>query len=198
MTIPFVAGELIMAAFLMLSAVAKAAQPALAAKAVEQLGLRPTLARLAVRASIAAEVGVAFGIVLYPRSVITESACTCLFGLFAYIAVLALRSGRSIECGCMGGLHRSKLGWPQIAQSLVAVTLSILLHRYGVAWGLRTNLAALVALELAIVGALVVKLAHSWIRLRRDRVSLSSSRLIARRLGWSTPLSPASGLEGAS
>lgn len=138
-----------LAAFLFMSAGAKAASPRGATSALIGLGLERRLAGVAVGVATSVEATAATAIVLWPDALLAQVLCVTLFGLFGMAGVFALLSGRKIECGCMGSLYRSALGWPQLAQfALVAFTIA-LMGRDPPGWDLSTAVAVLLALLVA-------------------------------------------------
>lgn len=126
----------------------------------------------------------AAAIVLWPASPVAQGLCLTLFGFFGIAAVLALLSGRAIECGCMGALHRSKLGWPQVAQfALVAVSVAFV-AQHSPKWGSTTAAAVLFAVVVATAGVLLAFAVPAWWRVRRARRSIVSVPDLIRRSRW--------------
>lgn len=179
-----VGASLVIAGYLIVSATSKAIRPEIAAAALTELGLRTRDARVAVAVAVALELAVAAAIVLWPHSFGAEAGCASLFGVFALLAMLAARSGRSIECGCLGSLHRSVLGWTQILQFGVVTASMVVLRTFAPALSLLTGLGLLLAVEAAASALILLYLFQSWWQVRRDRISLASVRAYVRRSGW--------------
>lgn len=174
---------LLVAVFLLLSAAAKAASPGAATAALIGLGFERGLARFAVGITTAAEAVAAVGLVLWPDSLVAQALCLMLFGLFGIAALLALLSGRAIECGCMGAIHRSKLGWPQLAQFALVGTSVAFVAQYPAAWGRPTAAAVLFAVVVATATVLLAIAVPTWWRVRRARTSIASVSNVIRRSG---------------
>lgn len=171
----------LLAVLLFVSAAAKAFNPAAATEALVGLGLKSWPARAAVSITTAAEAVGATAIVLWPGSPIAQALCLTLFGLFALAALLALSSGRVIDCGCMGALHRSKLGWPQLAQfALVAMSVAFV-AQHPPEWGRTTAAAVLFAAIVVSATVLLAFAVPAWWRVRSARRSIASVADLIRR-----------------
>jgi hypothetical protein len=163
-----------LAGFLFLSAAAKAATPRSATAALIAFGVGRRPARAAVGAASALEAAAAAAIVLRPSAGAAQALSVALFGLFGVAGLLGMLSGRAIECGCLGALHRSTLGWQQLVQfALVAATIAIV-SRYPPVWELKTGLALLFALVAGTGAVLLAFAARPWARVRSARISLAS------------------------
>lgn len=179
-----VAVLLIIVGFLVLSAAAKAIHRRTAADALIELGLARRAARAGVAAAAAMEAAVATAITLWPHTVAAQVACLLLFGAFAVVAARALRLGRAIECGCLGALHRSTLGWTQIVQFTLVVPSVIIVGRFGPTWSAETGLGAFFGVQVVVGSLLLLYLSPVWWRIRGDRVSLASVQAYVREAGW--------------
>jgi hypothetical protein len=195
MSIIAVASLLIVAGYLTVSAAAKAVDTRAATAALADFGLATAIAQFAVRTLVVIELTVASVLVLWPHALAAQASCVTLFGMFALFGALALRRGRSIECGCMGALHRSTLGWPQIVQFAAVVGIVFVVGGFAPSWGVRTGIAVLFSLEVAAAGMLLAHLSRIWWRIRLARVSLAHTRAVARRLGWTATLPAPAGEE---
>jgi hypothetical protein len=173
-----------LAGVVFVSAAAKAVRPGRATAALGELGFHRRLARVAVAAGIVGEEAVGCGLVVRPHARDAQLAYVGLFAAFALLGLLALRRGRVIDCGCLGTLRRTTLGWPQLVQLAVVVPAVVVVAGSAPDWSLQTGLGVLLVLQSA-TGALLLALASLvWWRIRRDRVSLAAARVMARRLGW--------------
>lgn len=160
--------------WLFASAAAKAVSPRAANAALRALGVANRPARVAAVLATAGEAAAAASIVLWPAARAAQLACLSLFGLFAVTGALALRTGRAIECGCMGALRRSTLGWAQIVQfGIVALALG-LVRTHGSPWSPGSGATLLFALVVTTGFVLLAFAAPPWWRTRRARVSLAS------------------------
>jgi hypothetical protein len=168
----------------MVSAAAKAVHPGAAAEALVEFGWSWGAAKVAVFAGVATEAAVATAMALWPRVTAAQVSCVALFGAFALVAVLSLQTGRAAECGCLGALRRSTLGWTQILQLAIVVPAVIFVGRFAPAWSSQTGLGALFGVQIAASGLLFALLSPVWFGIRRDRVSLGAARVSARQLGW--------------
>jgi hypothetical protein len=178
---------------LIVSAAAKAARPAIAGRALIELGMPGDFARVLVSLAVAAEQASAGALVLWPQARLAQGLCLALFATFALIGALALRSGRVIECGCYGSLHRSTLGWTQIVQLPVVAACLITIDRFLPTWDLRTGAALLWLLQVVAAVLLLARLAPVWWRIRRDRNSLGSVKRYVQKAGWPEFLEPVTG-----
>jgi methylamine utilization protein MauE len=179
-----VGASLIIGGFLSVSAAAKAIHPSAAAAALIELGLQRRTAHLCVAMGVVLEVGIAAVIVLWPRAPEAEAACVALFGAFAFVAALALRSGRSIECGCLGSLHRSTLGWTQVVQFALVMPSMIMVGSFAPVLSIRTGLELLFAVQVAASALMLGHVFQAWWQIRRDRISLGAVQAYVRRAGW--------------
>lgn len=171
----------LLAVLLFASSAAKALSPAAATAWLIGLGLGGGPARIAVGITTTAEAVAAAAIVLWPASPVAQALCLTLFALFGIAGLLALLTGHAVECGCMGALHRSKLGWPQLAQfGLVAISIAVV-ARYPPVWNSTTAAAVLFGVLVATATALLAFAVPAWSRIRRARTSIASvSNLIER------------------
>lgn len=175
-----VALMLTLAALLLISAATKAVHPAVTRTALVEFGLPREAAGGLVAAGVITESGVAVALVLSPHNVLALAACLILFGVFGAVAAVALKSGRRIECGCFGGLHRSVLGWTQVVQFALVVPSVLVVSRFAPNWNLTTGLVVLLGTQVAVGWVLLSRASADWRRVRRDRVSLSSARAAVR------------------
>ena len=182
---------LVLAGFLTVSAAAKTVRPGPAAAALVELGLPVSATRVTVAAGVAVEAVVGAGVMVLPHSLIAQSACIALFASFALAGALALRSGSAIECGCLGTLHRSSLGWAQVLEFALVLPGVIFVGRFAPAWSVQTGLAMFFVVQMAACCLLLAILAPDWWRVRRDRISLARARVDER--GFASPLAPAPG-----
>ncbi len=172
-----------LAGFLIVSAAAKAVHPRAAAAALASSGVPRHAAHVAVFVGATAEAAVAAGVVLWPHSRLAQAACLALFGTFAVAGGFALWTGRAVECGCLGALRRSTLGWAQIVQLAVVVGAVGMIARHAPAWSAATGAGAFFLVQVAAAALLVAHAARTWRRIRRDRISLASVRAQTRELG---------------
>jgi len=162
----------LLAGYLLLAAATKAVHPRTSISALVAFGAPKRVAGLAVALAIAIEVCAAFGLLLRPAALVTQATVLTLYLVFALLGLLALTQGRRVECGCLGGLHRSTLGWAQLAELIIVVPALAVVARYHPASGARQALPILFAVEAAVGALLLAHAAPSWWRIRRDRVSL--------------------------
>jgi hypothetical protein len=104
-----------MAAVLFWAGMEKARSLASLVSTLRQLGFPDEGARVAAPILVAAELGVALGLVFQPDSVATLYAVLGLAGTFALSGVIALRLNQEIRCGCFGPLGHGNLGKDQVA-----------------------------------------------------------------------------------
>jgi hypothetical protein len=174
----------LVATLLFVSAGAKALSPRVAAAALVELGLFPKLALAAVQVAIAIEATTSVLIVLKPGAVLTDALALSLFGVFAVTGLVVLSTGRSIECGCMGRLHSSRLGWLQLEEfTIVAITITIVTV-YPPGWDSATAAAVLFAVIVATATAFLAFATPLWWQVRRARTSLAGVSEYVHHLGW--------------
>jgi hypothetical protein len=169
------------AGLLTVSALAKALQPRLAAAALVDLGVPPRLARASVFAVVVLEGVVAAALVVWPKRLEAQAACVAVFFGFALVGALALHTGRVVDCGCFGALHRSTLGWTQILQFAVVAPSVLVTGRWAPLWDERTGLSLVTLVLVAVSTGLVAYLAPMWWRIRRERSSYDRVREYVRR-----------------
>jgi hypothetical protein len=172
----------LLAVFLFVSAAAKAVSPAGATAALVGIGLEGGPARTAVRTITTLEAVAAAAIILWPDSRVAQALCLTLFGLFAIGGLLAVLSGRTTECGCMGALHRSKPGWAQLAQ-FVLITISVaIVAQQPPAWDSSTAAAVLLTAVVATATVLLAFAVPAWWQVRRARISIAAVADLIRRV----------------
>lgn len=172
------------AGYLVVSAAAKILRPAVAEGALIELGVSRPLARSLVAAGIMFEYAIALAIVLWPTAVLAQSACIALFGLFALLAGLALRTGRALECGCFGSLRRTNLGWAHVFQLACIVGVLGAIERLAPDWDVGKAAAVFVLVQLAAAIFLLANAAPALWRVRRARISLASVNRYINESGW--------------
>jgi hypothetical protein len=170
--------------FLFISAAAKAVTPRPAMAALVGFGLPPGPARIAVGAMTAVEATIGASIVLFPASGVTHVLCLTLFGVFAVVGLLAILSRRHIQCGCMGALHGSKLGWHQLGQFGVVAVMIGFVRLYPPRWDAEPAASVLFALLVGTAGVLLAFAAAPWWRVQRARTSLASVAAYVEALRW--------------
>jgi hypothetical protein len=172
---------LVVAGFLVVSAVAKAIHPNAATAALLELGVSQGLARSGVAGAVVLEAATASAFVMWPRTFNAQLACIALFGGFALVGAVAIGSGRKVECGCFGSLHRTTLGWTQILQFALLAPSVILVGRYIPEWTDQMGLAVLTCVLVGVSSVLVVRVLRPWWQISRDRISLGSVEQYALR-----------------
>jgi hypothetical protein len=171
------AAPIVVAGLLIFSAAAKAANRRDTERAVRLLvgksggADRAGLASATVAASVIVEWAIAACLLLWPASLVVRGSVILLFGAFAALGVLAIVSGRSIDCGCFGAVRTAPLGWLQICE-LAVVLLAALLLFPSANWPMRSAVAALFLVHVAVAVALVLAVLPHWRRVRQQRLSL--------------------------
>jgi Methylamine utilisation protein MauE len=173
---------LILATLLTVSAASKLAQPAIATRALVELGLRPSAAGVIVAGVIVMEETIAAALVLWPHALASQAAGIALFGGFALVAAVAIRGGRAVDCGCFGALRRSRLGWLQILQFIAVTPGVIFAGRFAPVWDIQSGVVVLLSVHMAVATLLFAPMCKAWWRIRRERVSLGSARIHLRRV----------------
>lgn len=104
-----------MASVLLWAGLEKARSLASVVSILRQLGVSGSVARTGGPLLVAAEVGVALGLIFRPGSAGTLGGVLALSGAFAVSGLVALRQNKVIRCGCFGPGGDSYLGKRQMA-----------------------------------------------------------------------------------
>jgi hypothetical protein len=173
----------IVAAVLISSSIAKAANRGRAERGIAEVIRSERFAPTVATASIVGEWGVAASVLLWPGSVIVRGSLIFLFTVFAALGAFALVTGRRINCGCFGSLHAGgRLGWAQILQLLVVTPVALLLFPSG--WPVTVGLTAIFVVHLAVGAAFILLTIPVWREVRLQRQSLGAVRKVARMTDW--------------
>jgi len=159
---------------LTLSAATKTAHPHRAAKALVELGFATMLARAAVVACIAWELGIASALAFWPSALATQAASIALFFAFAGVALLGRKQGGVIDCGCFGALNQTPLGWLQIIEAAIAALAVLFVANFAPSGNTQSGLVVLAAAGVSVAVLLLILLLRAWFPVRRERLSLGS------------------------
>jgi uncharacterized membrane protein YphA (DoxX/SURF4 family) len=167
------------------AAVTKLAAPARTTREFADLGL-PAPALLA-RLVPAVELAIAVALVLRPA--IGAVAATAALLAFTGVLVAALRSGRSVSCGCLGALSDGPISNATIARNAGLVVVAVLAGTAPDPGGL---LPALPSLEVALSAgsAVTVAAVAAQLALLRHRIGRIWSVELAGEAGRSGPSGP--------
>jgi hypothetical protein len=165
---------LVLAAFLLFSAAAKTFQYRALQQALERFVHNTYLARRLAQIASPAEWTVAVLLLIKPSSVLARACLIALFAAFAVLGVAAIVTGALVDCGCLGNFHSSRLGWSQVIQFLVVLSVTLFwFPRRDWPLGQALLLTSLVQVLVAMI--FVAKLASLWRIVRRQRQSLAAS-----------------------
>ena len=161
----------VIAAALIFSAFAKVADRRGVERAISQLVPKARLVPAVAISSAIGEWSIAVALLLWPSSPIVRGSTIFLFTVFAVFGVSALVSGRKIDCGCFGNLHKARLGWVQVCQLVIIAPISVLLFPRG-PWSFTSGLVAIFLTHTAVSGVFALAVIPSWRKVRRQRRSL--------------------------
>jgi hypothetical protein len=166
----------LVAAVLVFSALAKVVRPSRAGDSLVALGLPKAIAARVGLGGIGLEWLLGAGLLVFPGSWYARGAVLTLFCGFAGLGVAALRSGRRIECGCLGVAYSGTLGWHQVAELGVAAPALLLPSTALGAWTISAALAALLVVHVAAAATFLGAAARPWWLVRAQRISLAGPR----------------------
>jgi hypothetical protein len=168
-----IAAACLLGGFLILSALAKAAHPKRVRTALESLvNGRRVATPLGAPALIAAEWAVGTSLIVRPWDRAVQAAVAVLFLVFAAAGGFALATGRTIECGCFGGLRASRLGRLQLIQLPVVLGCLFVIDLGAPHRAFASGLIALFLVHVAVAILLLAGALPAWRKVRRDRISL--------------------------
>jgi hypothetical protein len=171
-----IAALALVAAALVFSAVAKVVRPSRAGDGLVGLGFSKAIATKVGLGGIGLEWFLGVGLLISPGSWYVRGAVLALFCAFAGLGIAALRSGRRIECGCLGVAYSGTLGWPQVAQLAVAAPALLLPSTALGAWTIPAALAAVLVVHVAAAATFLGAAARPWRLVRAQRISLAGPR----------------------
>lgn len=177
------------AAMLLLSGSAKLFRGTTAIAAAVALGTGRASARLVIFGVTSSELLLGTAIVMWPGSLLVTGGVLVLFAGFAAAGIYALVARRTVECGCMGDIHRARLGWIQPLQLAVVAPCLWVIVQYAPQWSAIQGLVTATGLQTVVAAILLLALWKVMEPVRRDRRSLGSARLHVQQ----EPLSRGSG-----
>jgi hypothetical protein len=166
----------LVAAVLVFSAVGKVVRPSRAGDSRVGLGLPRAIATRLGLGAIGLEWLLGTMLLVFPGSWEVRGAVLALFCGFAGLGIAALRTGRRIECGCLGVAYNGTLGWHQIVQLGVAAPALLLPSTALGAWTISAALAALLVVHVAAAATFLGAAARPWRLVRAQRISLAGPR----------------------
>ena len=117
-----------MAGVLLWAGLEKARDLGSSASTIRSLGVPLKLARRSAGLLALTEVGVAFGLLFKPESVVTQIGVVVLALAFAVAGIIALRQDEPIRCNCFGAGGNGHLGRNQIIALLPWLAGVVLVH----------------------------------------------------------------------
>ncbi|HVL97035.1 MAG TPA: MauE/DoxX family redox-associated membrane protein [Solirubrobacteraceae bacterium] len=154
------------------SAAGKLVAPAPARGFVRQVLGAPGGAAAVVAGLAVSEALLAVALTVAPGTPTLLAAGT-LFAAFAALGLHQLATRSRIECGCLGALSSTRVGWPQVLQLPLVLALLVAASALPRA-GTTEGVAWLVAAELGACALLLAGAARPWRAVRAQRLSLSA------------------------
>lgn len=118
----------VMAGVLLWAGLEKARDLGASASTMRGLGVPVNLARWGAGLLALTEVGVAFGLLFKPESVVMQSGVAALALAFALAGIMALRQDEPIRCNCFGAGGNGHLGRNQIIALLPWLVGVVIVH----------------------------------------------------------------------
>jgi hypothetical protein len=135
------------------------------------LSVRPGL-RYAVPA---VEITIAAALLLNPAAEWPDVGVATLGFVFAAAGLLAVRSGRSIECACLGATGHSRPGWRQVYLLPAWLAVAVLLHALAPRWDWQLGLQYLASLLVLLTGIRAVPVIRGWRQATGDRRAIQEA-----------------------